>query len=157
QPAGETLPQASALVEPVLHTVQPVESMLHAVQPVEAMAQTLTATITSTVERVVGGAPAGDAASAIESTLDAVSNAVAGDSGAVTIPSLGGTGLDALTGLLHPVSAAPGASPAPDSALAGLEDTVSSATIGVPEVLHADQQVGHEAHSLLHLVGSGLI
>jgi hypothetical protein len=98
-----------------------------------------------------------DVTAALESTLSGVVGVASGDSGAVTIPSLGGLGLDAMAGLLPPASAAPGPSHASDSVLASVEEVASFAAVGLPEVLHADQLLGHEVHSPLHLVGSGLL
>jgi hypothetical protein len=123
---GETLGQP-----PALETGE-----LHGLQPVEATVATLTAPIMSTV--------------------DALLNVVHADAGAVTIPSLGGSGFDAMAGLLHP-AAAPDPAHA-DPALTPTHDMPVFAAIGAPEMLHAvDQDLAHAVHAPAHLVGSGLI
>jgi hypothetical protein len=76
---------------------------------------------------------------------------------AVTIPSLGGVGLDALAGLLPISLAASSSSHDADLALPGLEDVATIAAIGVADVLHIDQPLAQEGHSPLGLIGSGLL
>lgn len=77
---------------------------------------------------------------------------------AVTVPSLHGTGLDALAGLLQPAApaafdAAHVASPAP----ASFEDISMHVPIGLDDLVHHDAAAGNAAHAAMPAAGSGLI
>jgi hypothetical protein len=111
------------------------------------------------------------AADAVSDALDGGSQShaaaepllVPSGTGAVVASSLAGLGTDALAGLLHPATAAaPAPIHAPDPAAAAPHDIATFTAIGLPEVMHADQDqahqdVAHTASPAAHLVGSGLI
>lgn len=129
------LPDASGAVPTLLHTVSDVvHTVTDVVQTLETTVENTVNTLTSTLGNLLGGEP---------------------DTGAVTIPSLGGVGLDAINGLLPP--AAPEFAHNADPTMTSAHEMPIFDAIGVPEVLHAVQDLVHTPDSPQHLAGSGLI
>jgi hypothetical protein len=140
QPLNQVLPEVTGLADEALHLVQAVEAT------VDNLLNDLGSTLGG-VLNVVSAGPAG-----LTTVTAPLIETVTHTLGAVTIPSLEGLGFDALAGLLPPAAASPtethGANPIPTF----LEDIPGLAAFDIPEIVHADQN-----HSLLHLVGHGLI